>query len=304
MRAPRWWLLSGVTLTGLLMFAGLPALSLNAEEPRPNVQIGIPQNLFRDFPRVTVEALMPTFTRLMESNTGMKGKALLLNGPDEVGKNLAENKIQLAVFHGFEFAWEQNKHPEFKPLVIVVKSQNAKLMAQVIVANDGSINKLEDLKDQPVAIPRGTPEHARLFLSRRARMLGNRQEKFFGAFSSPPHVAAALDDVVSGKVKATVVDSVAWDNYQWMNPQKAAKLKPLMQSEPFPTGVIAYKEGGLPEADLKRYRDGLTHAHEKSDGMQLMMLWKMKRFDVAPPDFQQSLADIAKAYPPPIGDEP
>jgi ABC-type phosphate/phosphonate transport system substrate-binding protein len=293
-----------VTLSALVLLAGLPAPSLNAEEPRPNVQIGLPQNLFRDFPKITVEALMPTFTHLMESQTGMKGRVLLLSSPDEVGKNLAENKIQLAVFHGFEFAWEQNKHPEFKPLVIVVKDQNAKLMAQVIVANDGSVNKLEDLKGQPVAIPRGTPEHCRLFLSRRTRSIGHRQEKFFGAFSTPPHVAAALDDVVSGKVKATVVDSVAWNNYQWMNPQKAAKLKPLMQSEQFPTGVIAYKEGGLPEADLKRYRDGLTHAHEKSDGMQLMMLWKMKRFDVAPADFQQSLADIAKAYPPPIGDEP
>ncbi|HKA05831.1 MAG TPA: PhnD/SsuA/transferrin family substrate-binding protein [Gemmataceae bacterium] len=302
MRAVRWWLLSGVTLAGLVVFAGVPAPTVHAEEPRP-VQIGLPQNLFRDFPRITVEALMPTFTRLMESQTGMKGKVMLLTGPEEVGKNLADDKIQLAVFHGFEFAWEQNKHPDFKPLVIVVK-QNAKLTAQVIVANDTSVSKLEDLKGQPVAIPRGTPEHCRLFLSRRTRMIGTRQEKFFGAFSTPAHVAAALDDVAAGKVKATVVDSVAWDNYQWMNPQKAAKLKPLMQSEPFPTGVIAYKEGGLPEADLKRFRDGLTHAHERSDGMQLMMLWKMKRFDVAPADFQQSLADIAKAYPPPIGDEP
>ncbi len=304
MRAVRWWLLSGVTLVGFALLAGLPARNAEAQVPPAPVQIGLPQNLFRDFPKVTIEALMPTFTKLVESQTGMKGKVMLLSGPDEVGKNLADNKIQLAVFHGFEFAWEQNKHPEFKPLVIVVKGQNAKLMAQVIVASDSGIQKLEDLKGQPVAIPRGTPEHARLFLSRRTRSIGHRQEKFFGAFSTPPHVAAALDDVAAGKVKATVVDSVAWDNYEWMNPQKAAKLKPLMQSEPFPTGVIAYKEGGLPEADLKRYRDGLTHAHEKSDGMQLMMLWKMKRFDVAPADFQQSLADIARAYPPPIGDEP
>src|SRR5262245_40853204 len=303
MRAVRWWLLSGLALSGLAVLAGLPSRPVQAQEPK-QVQIGLPQNLFRDFPKVTVDALMPQFTRLMESQTGMKGRVQLVPGPDTMGKDLADNKLQLAVFHGFEFAWEQNKHPEFKPLVIVVKGQSAKLTAQVIVANDSSISKLEDLKGQPVAIPRGTPEHARLFLSRRTRSIGHRQEKFFGAVSNPPHVAAALDDVAAGKVKATVVDGVAWENYQWMNPQKAAKLKPLMQSEQFPTGVIAYREGSLPEADLKRFRDGLTHAHERSEGMQLMMLWKMKRFDVAPADFQQSLADIAKAYPPPIGDEP
>ena len=61
-----------------------------------------------------------------------------------------------AAFHGFEFAWEQNKHPELKPLVIVVKGQATKLTAQVIVANDSSITKLEDLKGQPLPVP-GTP---------------------------------------------------------------------------------------------------------------------------------------------------
>jgi ABC-type phosphate/phosphonate transport system substrate-binding protein len=304
MRAARWWLLSGLSVLGLVMLASLPARTVRAEEPPQTVLIGLPQNLFRDFPKVTVEALMPTFTRLMESQTGMKGKVVLMNGPDEVGKNLADNKIQLAVFHGFEFAWELNKHSDFKPLVIVVKGQNTKLTAQVIVSKDSNIEKLEDLKGLPLAIPRGTPEHARLFLSRRTRSIGHRQEKFFGQTSNPPHVGAALDDVASGKAKVTVVDSVAWENYQWANPGKAEKLKALISSEPFPTGVIAYREGGLPEADLKRFREGLTHAHERSEGMQLMMLWKMKRFDIAPADFQQSLADIAKAYPPPIGEEP
>ena len=101
-----------------------------------------------------------------------------------------------------------------------------------------------------------------------------------------------------------MVDSVAWENYQWMNPAKAAKLKLLMQSEAFPTGVIAYREGSMPEAELKKFRDGLTTAHQRPEGMQLMMLWKMKGFDVVPADYQQTLAEIAKAYPPPIGEEP
>lgn len=278
----------------------IPTSAIRAQN---TVQIGLPQNLFRDIPKVTVEALMPTFTKLMESQTGMKGQVQLLSGADELTRHLTENKVQLAVYHGFEFAWAQTRHPELKPLVIVVK-QSPKLSAQVIVARDSGYEKLDDLQGQPLAVPRGTPEHARLFLSRRTRLIGHRLEKFFGACSTPPHVAAALDDVASGKAKATVVDTVAWENYQWINPAKASKLKPIMQSEPFPTGVIAYKEGVLPEADLQRFRSGLTTAHQRREGMQLMMLWKMKRFDVAPADYQQSLAEIAKAYPPPIGDEP
>jgi len=269
---------------------------------RSLVFIGIPQNLFRDFPKATVEALMPTFTKLMESQTGMKGKVILLSGPDEVRRHLVDNKVQLAVFHGFEFAWAQVQHDDLKPLVVVIK-QGTKLQAQVIVAKESNIEKLEDLRGQSVCIPRGTPEHCRLFLSRRTRRIGQRMEQFFSNCATAPHVAAALDDVACGKVKATVVDSSAWENYQWMNPAKAAKLRPLIHSEPFPTGVIAYKEGVLPESELQRYRNGLVTAHSRPEGMQLMMLWKMKRFDVAPPDFQQTLAEIVKAYPPPIGDE-
>ncbi len=293
-------LTAALAVTVLLLQVDRPAVH---GDHRPAVNIGIPQNLFRDFPKVTVEALMPTFTKLMESQTGMRGRVILLSGPDEVRRYLVDNKVQLAVFHGFEFAWAKTQHDELKPLVVVIK-QGTKLQAQVIVAKDSPVEKLEDLQGQPVAIPRGTPEHCRLFLSRRTRRIGQRMEQFFGSCVTPPHVAAALDDVAAGKVKATVVDSVAWENYQWMHPAKAAKLRPLVQSEPFPTGVIAYKEGVLPESDLQRFRQGLTSAHSRPEGMQLMMLWKMKRFDVAPPDFQETLAEIVKAYPPPIGEEP
>ncbi len=291
----------GVPLMGLIL--AVAAVGPAAAQERPQVKIGLPANLFRDIPRITVDALMPTFARLMESQTGLRGETVLLAGSDEVGTQLANNKVQLAVFHGFEFAWAQNKHKDLKPLVVAV-SQSPKLTAQVIVAKDSSVQKLEDLQGQKVAIPRGTREHARLFLSRRTRSLGHRQDKFFGSITTPFTVAAALEDVASGRVQATVVDGDAWTNYQWVNPGRAAKLRTLLQSEQFPTGVIAYKEGVLPPADLKRFKDGLTSAHQNAGGLQLMMLWKMSRFEDIPADYQQHLADIVRAYPPPIGDEP
>ena len=172
------------------------------------------------------------------------------------------------------------------------------------MASASSIEKLEDLKGQPIAIANGTPPHAKLFLRRRLQRQGHRMEQFFGTNTTPQNAAQAFDDVISGKVKATVVDGAAWESFQFMNPGRAAKLKPLIKSEDFPAGVIAYKQGCLTEAEIKRFREGLTTAHEREMGMQLMMLWKMKRFDVVPADYQQTLTNIARAYPPPIGDEP
>jgi ABC-type phosphate/phosphonate transport system substrate-binding protein len=276
---------------------------MTADEGAP-IQIAMPSSLFRDFPKVTVDALMPTFNKLMESQTGLKGKIITLSGADEIGQQLSDNKVQLAVFHGYEFAWAQTKHPNLRPLVVAIKKDST-LTAQIVVAADSKIEKLGDLQGERVAVPRGTPEHCRLFLARRIRGIGHRQEKFFSQSTTPAHVAAALDDVASGKVKVTVVDSVAWDNYQWMNPGRAGKLRTLLRSESFPTGVVAYNEGGLPKADLKKFKDGLTTAHQNDKGLQIMMLLKLSRFESVPPNYQQSLVDIAKAYPPPInGDEP
>jgi ABC-type phosphate/phosphonate transport system substrate-binding protein len=283
--------------------AFLPAPIVVAEENVP-VKIGLPANLFRDIPKFTIDALMPTFTKLMESQTGIRGQLVMLKGGDEVGKQLNENKIQYAVFHGFEFAWEQNKYKDLKPLVIAIANQSPRLTAQVVVASDSSYLKLDDLKGQKVAIPRGTREHCRLFLTRRLHGIGHKQDKFFAAETTPINVATALDDVINGKVQATVVDGAAWDNFKWLNPVRANKLKTLMQSETFPTGVIAYKEGNVMESDLKKFRDGLTSAHQRPEGLQLMMLWKMNRFDAVPADYQQLLSDIVRAYPAPIGEEP
>lgn len=303
MSVARWIRLSYLIPIVLIALVAIPARQTQADDGIP-VKIALPSSLFRDFPKITVDALMPTFNRLMERQTGLRGQIVMLKGAEEVGKELSDHKVQLAVFHGYEFAWAQAKHSNLKPLVVAIK-QDSKLSAQVVVASDTNIEKLDDLKGQPVAIPRGTPEHCRLFLARRTRAIGQRQDKFFGQFTTPAHVAAALDDVASGKVKATVVDSVALENYKWMNPSRARKLRSLMKSENFPTGVIAYSDGGMPAGELKKFKDGLTTAHQRPEGLQLMMLWKMSRFENVPPDYQQTLADIAKAYPPPInGDEP
>ena len=127
MFAIRRWHLGALALVGFGFLAALPSRQARAEDPAA-VQIGLPQSLFRDFPKVTVEALMPTFTKLMESQTGMRGKVVLLAGPDEVGRCLTDNKVQIGVFHGFEFAWAQTKDPALRPLCVAIK-QNGTLSA-------------------------------------------------------------------------------------------------------------------------------------------------------------------------------
>src|SRR5258708_14699215 len=163
MFVPRWNRLRWAGLVVFLIPALLPAPDAVADENAP-VKIGLPATLFRDIPKITIDALMPTFTKLMEAQTGVRGQIVLLKGGNDVAQQLHDNRIQFAVLHGFEFAWAQTKYKDLKPLVIAVSNQSPSLTAQVVVASDSSYAKLEELKGQKVALPRGTREHCLLFL--------------------------------------------------------------------------------------------------------------------------------------------
>src|SRR5438046_2902018 len=103
----------------VVVLAGAAPRAARADENDP-VKIGLPANLFRDIPKITIDALMPTFTKLMESQTGVRGQIILLKSGDEVARQLNDNRIQYAVLHGFEFAWAQTRHKDLRPLVIAI----------------------------------------------------------------------------------------------------------------------------------------------------------------------------------------
>src|SRR5262245_5475368 len=125
----------------LVVVLAVAANFARADENAP-VKIGLPANLFRDIPKITVDALMPTFTKLMEAQTGVHGQIVLLKSGTEVANQLNDNRIQFAVLHGFEFAWAQTRHRDLRPLVVAISNQSPNLTAQVLVASDSSYEKL------------------------------------------------------------------------------------------------------------------------------------------------------------------
>src|SRR5207302_7781062 len=100
-----------------------------------------------------------------------------------------------------------------------------------------------------------------------------------------------------GEVEATIVDGVGLDCYKRRKPGSFAKLHLAQSSETFPAAVIAYKPGVLGEATLQRFRKGLMQAHRSILGKQLLTMWKLSGFEVVPEDYEETLANIVKAYP-------
>jgi hypothetical protein len=73
----------------------------------------------------------------------------------------------------------------------------------------------------------------------------------------------------------------------------------IERSEVFPASVVAYRDGALELATLRRFREGLVNASQTPMGRQLLTLWKLTSFEPVPDDYAQTLANILRSYPPP-----
>lgn len=260
------------------------------------VRIGMISTLFRDTPEGVVLAMMQPFSTLMETQTGVHGKLEPGGDAEALAAKLAENKVQLAVFHGVEFAWARLKYPDLKPLVIAI-NQHRQLHAYVVVHGESPATSLADLKGKAFALPKQTREHCHVYVHHHCRECGGAPGRVFATLTRPANVEEALDDVVDKVVDATIVDGVGLECYQRRKPGRFAKLKAVRQSEPFPAAVVAYRPGQVDEAQLHKFRTGLLKANETTIGRQMLNLWKLTGFEPVPPNYEQNLAEIAKAYP-------
>jgi ABC-type phosphate/phosphonate transport system substrate-binding protein len=289
--------LAALTIGLTLLPAAAPA-----QEKKP-VKIGMAASLFRDVPASMVSVLTPPFLSLMRDQTGLEGDVITAGDAFDVGRRLSDKEFQLGVFHGYEFAWAQQKYPELRPLCIAI-NRHRTVRALLVVRNDSTALSLADLKGKTLSMPRRSREHCLLFLERDCQALDALPKDFFGKIVNHPNIEDALDDVLRDKVQAVVVDSISLETYEQLKSGCFARLKVLKQSEAFPGGVVAYCQGALDQATLTKFRDGMINANQTSRGRDLMAMWKMTAFEGVPADFQQTLDAILKAYPAPDGTAP
>jgi ABC-type phosphate/phosphonate transport system substrate-binding protein len=282
-----------------LRIVDFPAATAAVEGDSSLIRIGLIRSLFRDTSEALMQVIMRPFKALMEAQTGMRGQLVAGGDANDLAQRLKAGDCQLGIFHGFEFAWARLTVPELKPLLIAVpKQQQRYLRAHLVVSAEGTLKNMADLKGQVVALPYMSREHCRLFLERRCVPAGSSPAKFFSRIAIPRDATDAIDDVLAGAAAAAIIDDGDLELYRSQYPEYFAKIKVLLQSEAFPCAVIAYYPGKLSQSQLERFREGMLSAKETQQGRQMMQLCRISRFEDVPDDFDQMLADIAKAYPP------
>lgn len=284
----------GMVAAALIVLSPLVTVS-EAAEPAP-IRIGLASSLFQDVPKPLVVASLIPFKALMEAQFNVRGEMLPVDESALLAEQIDTGKMHIGVFHGVEFAWMRQKHPELKPLALAV-NHHRDLYAHLVVRKDSRANSIGDLAGQTLAWPASSRLWCQVYLEQRCRACGKDPARHFASLTAPLTIEDALDDVVDGTAAATVVDGFAWECYQRRKPTRFAQLREVQKSEKFPAAVVAYRAGGFDEATLQRFRGGLIDASQSIAGKQILTIWRLTAFEPVPADYEQTLRDIVKAYP-------
>lgn len=280
-----------LAIVGVFTSAGVRAADPAAAGP---LRIGMLSGMFRDVPPATMHALAKPFRDLMHKQVGYTGDIEVLDDPLVLADRLKDKKVQLGVFHGFEFAWAKQRCDDLLPL-IVTRPPGGKVRGMVVVQKGHPATSLADLKGEGVLIPRGAKAHTLAFLDKSRTGLDESVAKPTAKPMQTPE--DVLNAVASGEAKAALVDAVALEGYRALQPSAFKGLKILHESEEFPPAVVCYRKGTLTDEEVTRIRTGMTAATKTASGKMLMTLWNLKGFDEPPADYQTSLDSILKAYP-------
>ena len=286
--------------------ASLLAMPVMSTEPTASgpVQIGMVDTLFTDVPTPVINLLMPPFRDLMKQFTGLDGQVEVGGDCFDVARKLDENKLQIAVFHGVEFGWAQQKHSDLRAFMIAVY-KTPQIRAHLVVKNDGGATDLAGLKGKVCAVPFRSREHCRMFVEKQCEAVcKGSPASFFDKLTKPFSAEGAMDEVLMGKIDAAVIDDVLLENYRDVKPGCFARLRILTTSDVFPSAVVAYKQGSVSDEMLNRFRSGMIRANQHERGRDLMNLWKITSFEPAPADYAESVATIVRAYPAPVAVTP
>src|SRR5262245_30726815 len=169
-------------------------------------KIGMLSSMFRDVKPAMFTALAKPFHSIVHTQTGITSELVLVATPEELRQKMVLNQIQFGVFHGFEFAWMQQKSPTLQPIMVAAPVYRP-LKVFLVVHESSTAKSLADLKGQTLALATGTREHTRLYMERACLKEGKPMLEYFGKVTNPANAEEAMHDVADNKtVQSTAVD--------------------------------------------------------------------------------------------------
>jgi ABC-type phosphate/phosphonate transport system substrate-binding protein len=280
----------------LLWASALPVPAQNGSKP---VRFGLIRSLFRAADEGTVVSATHMFGELVAMQTGVRPEFSVLDEPGELARRIDSGELNFGVLHGIEYAWVRDRHPSVKPLVLACNGSEH-LQAHLLVRSDSAYESLSDLRSRRLIFPRRSMNHVHLFLHRVVEATGAQPDDFFASIQTPLSVTDALEAVIEADADAVVVDGQALKFFREQQPVRSRRLRVLAESPQFPTAVLLGST--IPERKGlgERLQTGLLRAHERPAARELLLLWRLTRFEKPSNSYDQLLTEIVVSYPKPF----
>lgn len=299
MTAQKYWRMA--TFAAIVMAAA--PLGHAADPNAEGVSLGMLPTMFRtNKTAAAFTALKSPFSAVVEKQTGLGNKLLLLSDLETMRQRLSDGKLHFGLCHGFEFAWMQQKEPRLKALMVAAPAHRP-LKAFVVVAESSKAKNVEDLRGRVIALPNGLHETARLFAARQCQCPAGAPNGYYERVTSPVNSETALHEVFDRKIDAAIVDSSGMQCFAERYPARAKRVKVLVETEPFPMTVVAIHEGRVDSNLQRRFQNGMKQADATILGRQLFALMQSSGFEPVPDDYEKQLARVLQLYPPPEADD-
>jgi len=285
-------------VTGLVVLAAVAVPRSGAQPPKDvplsEVKIGLPKVLFKDVHESLIQLAAQPFNDMIQKTVGMKGTLIIAEDYKVLAQRLKANTLDIALFHGFEYAWIEKSDPNLIPLAVTLPNCG-KVQACLVVNVDSKVKCPKDLKGACVAIPKGSKAHCQMFLDRIREGLPEDSccpMKYSGRV--PEEI---LDDVVQGKCEAALVDVSSLLAYQSDRPGAGSWLKVLKDSELLPSAVVVCRKGVLTEKQIQAVKDALLNCANTASGKAFVMFWNLKGFGPVTEEYRELLTKCRTSYP-------
>jgi ABC-type phosphate/phosphonate transport system substrate-binding protein len=261
------------------------------------LRIGMHPRLLADTPAQEPLARF-TLCRYIKNETGLDTEIQTLTDYHELVSKLENGELEVGVFFGYEFAWAEEENAKLKPLALAVNVYPSRYI-HVLARHDSPTRDLGGLEGRSLALTQNNPEckYSQFFLERLIRARGKALQDFFSRLVETTDQETALDDLVDGRVHAAAVDRVALRAYERRKPARFGQIKELLRSMGLPPPVLAFREGTLDPATLKRFQEGLLNARNNREGKRLLTFSRLTGFELAPAEFDRQLAETRKTFP-------
>jgi ABC-type phosphate/phosphonate transport system substrate-binding protein len=279
-----------LTAVALLAWSGAPAL---AQKNGTKLKIGTTDPGSGDAKKD--QADLETLQKFIKDETGFDNEIIRFKDSPALAAKLASGEIQLAAMQGIEFARAKAANPSLKPLAVAV-NRYVYPEAHIVTKKGDSANSIGGLKGQAFAMPKNPQGFLSLFLEKQTGSAD--PSKFFGSVKSAADSAKALDTVVDGEARATIVDKASLEDYQKQKPGRAKDLNfNFLVSAKLAPPLIVYGPDGVKQAQLDRIKKGLLDANKKERGRTQLEYFRLTSFQEPPADLSAVLESSLKEYP-------